>query len=98
MVRVNLGLTRRLDKTFRYLELSPWYVVGASLGFGTDSDGKSHPVLGLWEGAPVVFPECGADGWQPVVSLSTGYRYTGVHELYIAPKGGVIYEGDICTH
>lgn len=38
--RVNLGFTRRLDKTFTYIELDPWAFVGASLGFGVDSDGE----------------------------------------------------------
>lgn len=95
--RLNLGFTRRLDKTFAYVELDPMYV-GASLGIGADSDGQVFPVVGLWEGLPIVYPGCGDDGWQPVVTISAGYRYTGVHELYIAPKAGSIYDGAICFH
>lgn len=94
--RLNLGFTRRLDKTFGYIELDPWWVVGASLGVGIDSDGKASPVLGIWEGVPVRYPGCGDTGWQTVITISVGYRYTGVHELYIAPKAGSTYEGEFC--
>jgi YHS domain-containing protein len=96
--RINLGVTRRLGRTFSYLELSPWLYVGASLGVGVDSAGEIHGVIGLWEGLPLVYPECGDHGWQPVVTLSVGYRYTGVHELYAAPKLGWINDGAICVH
>jgi hypothetical protein len=96
--RLNLGFTRRLGKTFSYVELDPWLFVGVSLGAGIDSDGKVSPVLGIWEGLPIRYPECGDHGWQPVVTLSVGYRYTGVHELYFAPKAGSIYDGGICIH
>jgi hypothetical protein len=96
--RLNVGVTRRLGKTFTYVELAPWYVAGLSLGAGIDSDGKTHPVIGVWEGLPLRYPACGDDGWQPVITLSAGYRYTGVHELYVAPKVGTIYGGGICIH
>lgn len=103
--RVNLGFTRRLGKTFGYIELDPWFIVGVSVGAGVDSDGKGHPVLGVWEGMPVVFPGCeeeevSEDGrfdesWHKIITVSAGYRYTGVHELYVAPKAGSI-TGAIC--
>ena len=96
--RVNLGITRRLGKTFAYLELAPWLYVGASLGLGVDSDGEPHGVIGLWEGLPLVFPACGDEGWQGVATLSCGYRYTGVHEFYVTPKFGSINDGGICIH
>lgn len=96
--RVNAGFTRRLDTSFLYVELSPWLYVGASLGVGVDSDERVFPVLGLWEGLPITYPDCGDKGWQPVVTISAGYRYTGVHELYLAPKAGTIFDGGICIH
>jgi hypothetical protein len=95
--RLNLGFTRRLGKTFGYLELDPWFYVGASLGFGIDSDGEPHPVLGVWEGVPIVYESC-RSGWHTTVTLSIGYRYTGVHELYVAPKVGASYDSSLCFH
>ena len=87
--RFNLGFTRRLDKMFYYVELDPWYIVGASLGVGVDSEGQTYGVAGVWEGFPLVFPDCEGSGYFRAVTISGGYRYTGVHELYLTPKAGV---------
>jgi hypothetical protein len=87
--RLNLGFTRRLDKMFYYLELDPWLYIGASLGVGIDSDGEPHGIIGVWEGLPIIFPECeDDDGFHRAVTIAAGYRYTGVHELYATIKAG----------
>lgn len=86
--RLNLGLTRRMDKSFAYAELDPWYIVGGSFGFGIDSDDKTWPIIGLWEGIPLVYPDCDGAGLHDAVTLSGGYRWTGVHELYVTIKAG----------
>jgi hypothetical protein len=88
--RVNLGLEYRDRKTFGYVELDPWLWLGVSLGAGVDSDGNFHPVGGVWEGVPLKFPDCKASSTQfaPAVTLSAGYRYTGVHEIYLSLKAG----------
>ncbi len=87
--RINAGASRRLDETFAYVELDPWYVIGATLGFGGVLEtGKTYPVLGVWEGIPVKYPSCEGPGLHPTVTLAGGYRWTGVHEIYITAKAG----------
>jgi hypothetical protein len=88
--RINLGFEYRGDTSFGYVELDPWAYVGASLGFGFDSHGDGHPVLGVWEGYPVVYAGygCNPDDTRAVVSVAVGYRYTGIHELYMTVKAG----------
>ncbi|HZJ67761.1 MAG TPA: hypothetical protein VFD36_29860 [Kofleriaceae bacterium] len=89
--RINLGFEHRGDTSFAYIELDPWLFVGASLGLGVDSNGETHPVLGLWEGFPVVYPGygCNPDETRGIVTVALGYRYTGIHELYMTIKAGV---------
>ena len=92
--RINMGFTHRLWKTFYYVELDPWLYVGGTLGVGIDSDGDPHPVIGAWEGIPLTFPECEGDGYFRAITIAGGYRYTGVHELYLTPKAG--FSEEIC--
>jgi len=56
------------------------------------------PVLGAWEGAPIfgtdsaldVMGRCPEDdGWYPQITFAIGYRYTGVHSIYVTAKAGV---------
>lgn len=91
--RFNLGFTRRLEKMFSYVEVDPWFVVGASLGAGIDSDGNVSPVIGIWEGMPIsnVTRHCDMS-FDTEASLAVGYRYTGVHELYMTVKAGLANE------
>jgi hypothetical protein len=84
--RINFGFEHRADKMFYYGEVDPWYILGGTLGFGVDEDGKTWPVLGLWEGFPLNDGPC--DGWHNQLTLAGGYRYTGVHELYVTVKAG----------
>lgn len=93
--RANVGFTRRLDETFVYAELDPWLYVGGTLGVGAVAEtGQIFPVLGVWEGIPLVYPACEdegegeGDGMYPTVTLAGGYRWTGVHELYVTMKAG----------
>jgi hypothetical protein len=88
--RANVGLERRDGKTFGYVELDPWLFLGVSLGAGIDSNGELHPVGGVWEGVPIKFPSCheSTTHYSATVTLSAGYRYTGVHEIYLSVKAG----------
>ena len=87
--RINAGVTRRLDETFVYLELDPWLYVGGTLGVGAVAEtGRVHPVLGIWEGIPIIYPECEGEGLHRAVTIAAGYRWTGVHELYVTMKAG----------
>lgn len=87
--RINAGVTHRLDTLFGYVELDPWYILGGSLGFGVDAnDGKVYPVVGLWEGIPLKYPDCDGPGLHDAVTIAAGYRWTGVHELYVTVKAG----------
>lgn len=92
--RINLGFTHRADKMFYYVELDPWFYVGGTLGVGVEEDGRIRPVLGVWEGIPLNNTG-NCDGWHSQVTLAGGYRYTGVHELYITLKAGKM-NGNFC--
>jgi hypothetical protein len=95
--RANLGIEHRASKLFMYAELDPWWYVGGTLGAGIDSDGTLAPVLGVWEGMPLDDgPSCDA-GWHYELTVAVGYRYTGVHELYMSMKAGML-EGTTCVN
>jgi hypothetical protein len=89
--RANLGIEYRDRKAFGYLELDPWFLLGASLGVGIDSGGEFHPVGGVWEGIPIKYQDCkeNVHSFEAAVTLAAGYRYTGVHEIYLTVKAGV---------
>ncbi len=90
--RFNLGFTHRLDHEFYYVELDPWYLLGASLGWGIDSNGDDHGLIGVWEGLPIAGADdvpCAGEDWYRIATLAGGYRYTGVHELYLTLKAGL---------
>jgi hypothetical protein len=93
--RINLGFEHRADHDAGYIELDPWYIVGGSLGFAVDDEGKTHGVGGVWEGVPIAGFDGGCSGWQNMVTLAGGYRYTGVHELFVTVKAGRI-DGKPC--
>jgi hypothetical protein len=100
--RLNGGHTWRRGETFTYVELDPWYLIGGTLGVGRASTGDWSPVIGVWEGIPILGGEsnrhCDAvpdDGWHATVTASAGYRYAGVHELYVTVKGGAM-NGYVC--
>jgi hypothetical protein len=93
--RFNLGFEHRADKELYYAELDPWFVVGGSFGVGVDSDRTLQPIIGLWEGVPIA-PWSGAcDAWHSAVTVAVGYRYTGVHEIYLTVKAGQAM-GQLC--
>lgn len=94
--RFNLGFEHRAgDIDMGYIEVDPWYIVGGTFGFGVQNDGKVQPVLGFWEGLPVAESSTACDGWRRVITISGGYRYTGVHELYLSLKAGWM-DGAVC--
>jgi hypothetical protein len=92
--RLNLGFEYRAQKAFYYAEVDPWYILGGTLGVGVDEDGKSSPVLGVWEGLPLTTGGS-CSGWHNQVTIAGGYRYTGVHELYLTVKAGMM-DGNVC--
>lgn len=92
--RINLGFEHRSDHDFGYIEIDPWYFFGGTLGFGINDDGNVDGVAGIWEGIPLSnFKSC--TDWHPQLTLSGGYRYTGVHELYLTIKAGEMH-GNVC--
>jgi hypothetical protein len=93
--RFNLGFEHRGNLEMGYVEIDPWYIVGGTLGVGVQSDNQVKPVVGFWEGLPLTESSDDCIGWRQVVTMSAGYRYTGVHELYISFKAGWI-DGTIC--
>jgi hypothetical protein len=82
----NAGLTWRDSELFSYVELDGWYAVGATAGFGYGSRGEWQAVLGVWEVVPLA--DNGSCNNKEMVVASFGYRWTGLHELYVAGKYG----------
>lgn len=94
--RINLGFEHRADHDAGYVELDPWYIVGGTIGVAIDDENVTHAVAGVWEGFPVAGLDGGNCGdWRSVVTLAGGYRYTGVHELFVTIKAGRIH-GTLC--
>ena len=93
--RFNLGFEHRGTLEMGYLEVDPWWIVGGTFGVGVQNDGKVEPVLGAWEAVPLYMSSTSCTGWRQVVVLSGGYRYTGVHELYLSLKAGWM-NGTVC--
>jgi hypothetical protein len=93
--RVNIGFEHRSDHDFGYIEIDPWYLIGGSFGFGVNENGDTNAVLGFWEGLPVMGNDAGCNDWHSTVTVSGGYRYTGVHELYLSVKAGTMH-GNVC--
>ncbi|MGE0546052.1 MAG: hypothetical protein AB7O24_07465 [Kofleriaceae bacterium] len=97
---MNAGRTHRLGVGFTYVELDPWFVLGGTLGAGLDDQLNVHPVVGIWEGFPLVVDShrhCDEDLPRShfAMTLAIGYRYTGVHELYTTIKAGAMF-GESC--
>jgi hypothetical protein len=106
--RLNLGFRRRVGlSSLYYFELDPWFFLGGSLGFGIERDDagseRAQPVLGVWEG--LAFPLTQTPNcldvpvdhhYYPTISVSVGYRYTGIHEIYFAPKFGYVQMPEGC--
>lgn len=88
--RFNVGFEHRDGTTLGYVELDPWFLVGGSLGVAVDSDDEPHAVLGLWEGLPILVGGCSTtpNEQRPAITIAVGWRWTGVHELYVTLKGG----------
>lgn len=93
--RFNLGFEHRADHDVYYAEIDPWYLIGGTLGVGVTDKGETVPVLGVWEGIPVSNLNASCTAWHNQVTLAAGYRYTGVHELYMTVKAGRM-EGEVC--
>jgi hypothetical protein len=89
-VRLNLGLQRRAGELFGYAELDPWVLIGASAGVGIGARSGVQPVVGVWEGT--ARNDCSdvpdLHAWRFAATIAIGYRYSGVHEVYVTPKLG----------
>lgn len=88
----NAGITYRNEELFSYAELDGWFAVGGTFGFGYGTRSEWQAVAGIWEAVPIT--DNGACSKRQIVSLSFGYRWTGLHEIYAATKYGE-YE-DFC--
>lgn len=88
-LRINLGFEQRGDGPFFYGEVDPWFLIGATVGYGRDGSGRADGTIGLWEGVPLAAPNNCHGGLGGAASLAVGYRYSGVHEVYVTVKGGV---------
>jgi hypothetical protein len=94
--RINAGFEHRSDHDAGYIELDPWYVIGGSFGIAVDDENKISGLAGVWEGLPLTgFDGGSCNGWRNMVTIAGGYRYTGVHELFVTIKGGRI-DGALC--
>lgn len=84
----NVGSTWRGDELFSYAELDGWFFLGGTFGYGHGTRDGWQPVVGLWEPLPFVKEiDPGCDEARLVV-FSAGYRYTGLHEIYVTAKYG----------
>jgi hypothetical protein len=93
--RINIGFEHRADHDAGYIEFDPWYIIGGTLGVAVDDENNASGVFGVWEGLPVAgFDNC-PDGWHNRVTVAGGYRYTGVHELFVTVKAGRM-NGNFC--
>ncbi len=92
---VNAGVSYRRHEAFLYGELDPWLYLGATIGVGYGTTSGAQPVLGVW--SPVGCRNSGPEGSGRVaMTLTVGYRWTGAHELYLAPKVGTLWGGAGC--
>lgn len=88
----NAGATWRGDELFSYVELDGWFFLGGTLGFGHGTRTGSQAVLGVWEMLPYVKEIDGGCDDATLVVFSAGYRWTGMHELYVTGKYGDAWE------
>ena len=88
-MRLDLGFEHRDHKGLGYVALDAWHGLGATFGLGLDTGGVIQGIGGVWEGVPTHFPTCRPDN-QTAVLFSFGYRFTGVHELFVSLKAGRI--------
>jgi hypothetical protein len=93
--RFNIGFEHRSDHDFGYVEFDPWYLLGGTIGFGVNEAGETNGVFGFWEGLPIMGNDASCTDWHSTVTVSGGYRYTGVHELYLSVKAGTMH-GNVC--
>ena len=94
--RINVGFEHRSDHDAGYIELDPWYIIGGTFGVAIDDENQTHGVVGVWEGLPLKGMDDGSCiGWRNIVTIAGGYRYTGVHELFVTLKAGRI-DGQLC--
>jgi hypothetical protein len=93
--RINVGFEHRSDHDAGYIEFDPWYILGGTFGVAIDDENQTHGVIGVWEGLPVAGFNGGCNDWQDMVTIAGGYRYTGVHELFVTVKAGKI-DGSVC--
>lgn len=92
LLYANGGVTYRNHELFSYVELDGWFLVGGTLGFGYGTFSEWQAVAGIWEALPL--SDNGPCSKTQIVSVSFGYRWTGLHEIYVAGKYGE-YE-DFC--
>jgi len=93
--RINIGFEHRSDHDAGYIEIDPWYLLGGSFGIAIDDTSKATAIGGVWEGLPIAGFGGNCSGWHNIATLAGGYRYTGVHELFVTIKAGRM-DGNVC--
>lgn len=88
---LNAGSTWRGGELFSYVELDGWFFLGATAGYGHGTRDGWQAVVGIWEPLPPKVLESGCDEAR-LVAFSVGYRYTGLHEVYLTAKYGDAWE------
>jgi hypothetical protein len=87
-----------------YAVFEPFFLdlVGATVGLGYENNTGLSPVLGLWEGIPIVYPQnCEPENRAKfgfLLTVAVGYRYFGGHhEVYLTPKAGISQSVTACS-
>jgi hypothetical protein len=93
--RINIGFEHRSDHDVGYVEFDPWYIIGGTLGVAINDENEASGVFGVWEGLPIAGFEGSCSGWHNIATIAGGYRYTGVHELFVTLKAGRM-NGNVC--
>jgi hypothetical protein len=101
--RLNLGqLHGNKGQNLSYVVVEPYTLyIGGSLGIVYQKDLGISPILGLWEGVPVIYPtNCEPDRRTEfgfLLTMALGYRYFGGHhQVYATPKVGVSQSATSC--
>jgi hypothetical protein len=102
--RLNVGQISWKGERLSYAVLEPFFLdlVGVTVGLGYENNTGLWPVLGLWEGIPIVYPQnCEPENRTKfgfLLTVAVGYRYFGGHhQVYLTPKAGISQSVTACS-
>jgi hypothetical protein len=102
--RLNVGQMSWKGERLSYAVFEPLFLdlVGATVGLGYENNTGLSPVLGLWEGIPIVYPQnCEPENRAKfgfLLTVAVGYRYFGGHhQVYLTPKAGISQSVTACS-